>query len=83
MNDDGGWEEPYRSSERNRKMTQKGAEFTLENKSKTRYRCYNILSTLNDNLQKMLRKKDEYLMDLNKKVSRGLVYEKFKNRYDW
>lgn len=32
--------EPYRISEGNRKMTQKGAEFTLENKSKNRYRCY-------------------------------------------
>lgn len=30
-----------------------------------------------------MRKKDEYLMDLNKKVSRELLYEKFKNRYDW
>lgn len=30
-----------------------------------------------------MRKKDEYLIDLNKKVSRGLVYDKFKNRYDW
>lgn len=26
--------------------------------------------------------KDEYFMDLNKKVSRGLVYEKFKKCYD-
>lgn len=51
--------EPYRSSERNRKITQKGAEFTLENKSKTQYRCYNILSTLNDNLQKMLFSTDD------------------------
>lgn len=112
--------EPYRISEGNRKMTQKGAEFTLENKSKNRYGCYKSLSTLNDNLQKMFfskddketvgraysewldkckeflvskyvynfilaisdEEKDEYFMDLNKKVSRGLVYETFKKRYD-
>lgn len=46
--------EQCRRSERNRKMTQKGAEFTLENKSKNRERCFKILSTLSDNLHKLL-----------------------------
>lgn len=36
-----------RRSERNRKMTQKGSEFTLE-------RCFKILSRLSDNLQNIL-----------------------------
>lgn len=39
---------------RNRQMTQKGAEFTLENKSKNRERCFKIMSTISDNLQKLL-----------------------------
>nr|XP_034339443.1 uncharacterized protein LOC105341007 [Crassostrea gigas] len=46
--------EQYRRSERSRKMTQKGAEFTLESKNKNRERCFKILLTLSDNLQKLL-----------------------------
>lgn len=43
-----------RRSDRDRKMTEKGSEFTLENKSKNRERCFKILITLSDNLQKLL-----------------------------
>ena len=40
--------------------TEKGAEFTLEIKFKNRERCYKILSTLSDNLNKLLfSEKDE------------------------
>lgn len=46
--------EQCRRSERSRKMTQKGAEFTLESKNKNRERCFKILLTLSDNLQKIL-----------------------------
>lgn len=52
MEDDGEWEEQNHRSERNKNITQKGSEFTLENKIKNRERCFQILSALN--LQKLL-----------------------------
>lgn len=46
--------EQCRRCERNRKLTQNDSEFTLENKSKIRERCFKIPSTLSDNLHKLL-----------------------------
>ena len=43
-----------RRSQRDRKLTEKGAEFTLETKFKNREICFKILATLSDNLHKML-----------------------------
>ena len=43
-----------RRGQRDRKLTEKGAEFTLETKFKNRERCFKILSTLSDNLHKLL-----------------------------
>lgn len=52
MEDDGGWEDRTGRIERNRNITQKGSEFTLENKIKNWERCFQILSALNQ--QKLL-----------------------------
>ena len=43
-----------RRSQRDRKLTEKGAESTLETKFMNRERCYKIVSTLSDNLRKLL-----------------------------
>ena len=57
--------------------TEKGAEFTLETKFKNRERCYKILSTLSDNLHKLLlSEKDE---DIVKSAYSGLI--SMKNSY--
>ena len=42
-------DDQLRRSHRDRKLTEKGGEFTLETKFKNRERCYKILSTLGDN----------------------------------
>ena len=47
-------DDQLRRSHRYRKLTEKGAEFTLETNFMNRERCYKILSTLSDNLRKLL-----------------------------
>ena len=67
-----------RRSQRDIKLTEKGAEFTLETKFKNRERCFKILSTLSDNLHKMLLTKRIKTL-LNQHIVSGLISMKNSN----
>lgn len=111
MEDDGGWEDRTGRSERNRNITHKGSEFTLENKIKNRERCFQIQKLLfssevketvkgvssecldkysefllsQDKVvsdEEKIQKRDEYLTNLYKTVSRGLVHKTLQKCYN-
>ena len=48
-----------RRSERKKKMTEKGAEFTFETKLNNREKCYKVLLALGDNLKGLLESSDD------------------------
>ena len=64
-----------RRSQRDRKLTEKGAEFTLVTKFKNRERWYKILSTLSDNLHKLL------LSENDKEIVKS-AYSEWLHRYE-